>query len=653
MADTVDTKLRTAFIDDPLTLTYRPGEIPVLVRGILDETTARLAGIAQAQPSLDAIKAFEHVISRLVNGTRMALFMRQVHPDAIVRNESTEAEKVVDEYLIATLLRDDLYDVLKASQPFAQTEIDRRLAQRLIEDFERRGLALRGEARSRARELQERLSHLGRDFENNLSEMKYVELSFADVAGVPQSVLARCEKTAQGYRVPLLPTFVVPFMEHLQQAHARKLLSEAFDVKTRDANMPLLREALDIRHELTRLFGADTWVAYRTATQGARTAQNVAAFLDDLCVKLAPIAASDIALLGQLKATDGDTSPFAPWDFAYYGRLLREREHAIDHEALRAYFPAEHVIRTMLACVEELFAVHCELESVRAWDCDVLRITFRESSAIIAYCYLDLYPRDGKYSHAAAFNLRAGRADEDGSYVVPVSASVCNFTAPQDGVALLSHDEVQTLFHEFGHILHQTLTRVQYSRLSGTQVPRDYVEVPSQAFEEWPLHPAILRRISKHAQTGEPLPDDVIDRLIASDTCLRGYYHMRQVLMSLFDFRLHAHPEAARDPAGTYMALYEQLLGIAPLQTRGFPSSFGHLMGGYDALYYSYLWSKVHALDVVEQFRREGMTSAVAGARYRAAVLETGDARDALESLAAFLGRPPSSDPFVHYLRGA
>jgi thimet oligopeptidase len=233
-------------------------------------------------------------------------------------------------------------------------------------------------------------------------------------------------------------------------------------------------------------------------------------------------------------------------------------------------------------------------------------------------------------------------------YVTPISAIVCNFAPPtKERPALLSHDEVETLFHEFGHIMHQGLTTAPYSYLSGTNVPTDFVEMPSQILEHWAWDAQILKQVSLHYKTGEPLPDELIERLIATRHFNEARIYTRQVLLALYDFTLHTQ---YADPIETWKRLYKEIGTLDPLENTHWPAGFGHLMGGYDAGYYSYLWSKVYADDLFTRFKRDGLMNPQAGQAYRQLILEPGDTKDQMELMKQFLGREPNSDAFFELM---
>jgi Zn-dependent oligopeptidase len=281
---------------------------------------------------------------------------------------------------------------------------------------------------------------------------------------------------------------------------------------------------------------------------------------------------------------------------------------------------------------------HPEVQTYEVYD--------KSSNDLIGHFYMDLFPREGKYTHAAAFPLQKGCVLANGEWQLPASAMVCNFAKPLPGTpSLLKHDEVETFFHEFGHIMHGICAKAKYARFAGTSTERDFVECPSQMLENWCWDKEILRKISCHHKTGEPLPDALLDKMIAAKNVNSGLLNLRQVFYGVFDQT--AHTSEHIDSAKLYNTLRAEITKTAPQPQTNGAASFGHLVGGYDASYYGYLWSKVFSADLFEQFSQKGVMSAELGKRYREMILQPGGSKDGDEMLRDFLGRDPIMQPFV------
>ena len=303
----------------------------------------------------------------------------------------------------------------------------------------------------------------------------------------------------------------------------------------------------------------------------------------------------------------------------------------------------------MFEVTGEVFGLeYTEVEDAKAWHADVTLYEVRNAGGTtpIAYFYADLFPREGKFGHAAAFSITYGRREDDGSYRPPVAAIVANFTRPTDSSpSLLKHDEALTLWHEFGHILHFCLSTVDTYRFSGYDTEWDFVEAPSQIMENWMWEPEVLGRFARHHATGEPIPVELVERLVAARDLNAALFDLRQVFLGKLDLGMHAVAEAP-DLMDAYRTAYQHTL-LPFHEDTFFPAGFGHLMGGYDAGYYGYLWARVYGDDMFSEFERIGITSPEVGRRYRDAVLATGGTRDAIDHLRDFLGREPTSDAFL------
>jgi Zn-dependent oligopeptidase len=327
-----------------------------------------------------------------------------------------------------------------------------------------------------------------------------------------------------------------------------------------------------------------------------------------------------------------------------------KKRYQVDKEKVRQYFPTDLVVEQMLKIYQEVLGLRfTEIKPADAWHPDVKRYEISDSrtGVRIAQFYMDLYPREGKYKHAAAFTLVQGRELPDGSYRKPSSAIVANFDKPtSERPSLIPHSDVETLFHEFGHIMHQTLTRAQYQRFAGSNVARDFVESPSQMFQQWVWKEEVLDRVSGLASDRtQKLPKELIAKLLAARTADSGLTYLRQNFFATYDMDLHTAEELP-DTTALYGKLMKEV-SLIPMSAGAMPeASFTHLMG-YDAGYYGYLWSEVYALDGFSRFVKEGLLSEKVGRDYRREVLEKGSSREESASLSAFLGREPNDEAFL------
>jgi oligopeptidase A len=419
-------------------------------------------------------------------------------------------------------------------------------------------------------------------------------------------------------------------------------------------NAPILEEILALRQELARLLGFDTYADYSLTTKMADSPAQVLDFLEDLARRAKPQAQEEFAELSAYARDELGIDALKPWDVAYTSEKLREARYAISQEQLRPYFPAPRVVDGLFQVVERLYGVQVtEDSSAPSYHDDVRFFRITEQGKPIAGFYLDLYAREGKRGGAWMADCRVRRKTENGVQL-PVAFLTCNFTAPVGGKpALLTHDEVTTLFHEFGHGLHHMLTKQEVADVSGINgVAWDAVELPSQFMENYCWEREGLDLLAKHVDTGEPLPDVLFERLQAAKNFQSAMGMMRQIEFSLFDVRLHHELEApsASDVQTLLNDVRSQTSVVPVVDFNRFQNSFSHIFaGGYAAGYYSYKWAEVLSADAWSAFEEAGIFDPTTGQRFREEILEQGGARDAAELFRAFRGREPSVEPLLRH----
>lgn len=347
----------------------------------------------------------------------------------------------------------------------------------------------------------------------------------------------------------------------------------------------------------------------------------------------------------------GNAEFIADWDYSYLLNLSNKKDFHVDHRVIQEYFPTEQVVPKVMRIFEKVLSLKfAEVENAEKWHEEVKLFEVRdaESNGKMGYFFLDLYPRDGKYGHAAMFELQPRWKTKDGETLYPICAVLTNFTPPSGAnPSLLNHGELTTFFHEFGHVMHEICRTNKYFAFGLNGVDTDFVEAPSQMLENWAWQPEILKGLSSHYKTGEKLPEKVIDSLVKSHSANAGGSTLRQILLARLDQELHSG-DGSRDAARVYRDLQRLLMGMEPIEGTNFPAHFGHLAGGYDASYYGYLWSEVFSTDMFESaFKKEGILNSAVGKRYRDIILGPGGARDPAEMLREFLGRDPSDAPFL------
>ena len=623
----------------------------------VDVAASTLVAIPASERSLrNTLEELDDIHNQLGQASGRYAFLAQVAPDEAVRDAALAFQQELDAYSIALGFREDLY---QAVREFAKTapaaDLDRdaaRLLEFILRDFRRNGFDLEPDARAQVEALKQELVDLGVRFRRNIDESDdALLLTREQLVGLPDAYIEglRTEETADGlrFRVSLDYPEMYPFFEAADDGSLRRELFLLNHNKAAEENLPLLERALAARDEAAGLMGYASWADYILEIRMAGTPAAALDFLEDLERRVQAKADRDIEELTAAKRehTDDPDAALMLWDWRYYQQRVLREQHQIDQFAVAEYFPLEDTLQGMLNVYADLVGVRfTQLEETQAWHPDV-RLYAIEDAATgdhIAHAYMDLHPRPDKYGHAAAFTLRPGRLLSDGSYQAPVSAIVANFTKPTDSTpSLLRYSEVQTLFHEFGHILHQTLTRATYARFSGTSVERDFVEAPSQMLEHWIRDPQVIANVTRHFESDEPLPPALLERMNASRNVASGLHWLRQLYFARLDLAYHAAGRE-KDTDSIAESLHD-ITGFRFAAGTHFQAGFGHLFG-YDAGYYGYLWSKVFGDDMFDRFEAG---DADAGADYRRIILEQGGEIDASELVRAFLGREPRNDAFL------
>ena len=596
--------------------------------------------------------------------TASVTFPQYVAVEEAVRAAATAASKRVDEFHIERSMREDLYraarGVADATDGTALDAEEQRFLDKVLLEFRHNGLELpEGPARARLRALRQQLADACTDFARALNEdTTALSLSAEDLAGAPADFLAGLPRDADGrFRVSMKYPDLFGVLRHVRSEHVRRAMDEA-NGRRCAGNRALLADAVRMRHEAAALLGYPTHAALVLEDKMARTPGAARAFLDALRTRLVPFAQAELARLGALKEAETGTPVLGSWDYHYYTRQLLEREWAVDAEHVRQFFALEPVTDAMLALFADVLGLaFARVPDAPVWHADVALWAVRDrhrGNALLGHVYLDLFPRAGKYTHAACFNLVPGY-DTGAGRQLPVAAMVANFTRPTpDAPSLLTHDEVVTLFHELGHAMHDMCARVRVPRFHGTAVEGDFVEAPSQMLENWCWQEATLTRLSAHHRTGAPLPPDLAARLVRTKNVNAGLLNLRQVFFATWDLTIHgpAAPDLSPDAID---ALYAQLraeISLVPQPAGVWPAaSFGHMMGGYDAGYYGYLWSQVFSADMFySRFLPVLDAPGTVGDQYRREILQPGGSRDGMVSLKAFLGREPVQEPFLRSL---
>ncbi|KAJ2589278.1 metalloendopeptidase [Coemansia sp. RSA 1722] len=635
--------------------------------------------IAEAKATFDAVAAqakptFESVIAPLATRENkrsaeyaVITFLQNVSTDKSVRDASTEAEEKLDAFEIESMMREDLYKVVHAvyenkKELEALDDEDRRLVKKLELQFQRSGLALASDKRERLGEIRKRLSELGIKFSRNVNENDGRKtFTREELAGLPDSFFeGRETEVVDGVEKFVVTTKypdMVPVMELAHHETTRQQLAVANEQRCPE-NVPLMQEAIGLRLEAARLLGYKTHAEYVLVEKMADSPKSVMDFEEDLRSKLNVLAKRELKEFEERKRADKSVlgKPYEglyTWDFRYYANQIKERKHKISSEEVKQYFPMKQVTRGILDVYQSMLGLRfVKVADPPVWhpDVEMYEVWEAHEDVFVGHFYLDLFPRDAKYNHAAVWPIRPGYAKPDGTHEFPVAAMVANFPKPTPSApALMTHDDAVTLLHELGHVFHSICSQTKWARFHGTQTEGDFVEAPSQMLENWGWEPSVLRRFAVHHSSGEPIPEDLVKRLVAAKNEGAGLFNLRQVFFGLFDMAIHDTADGKVDAK----AIYNQLRQDVSLFKNGSDdtwgmATFGHMMGGYDAGYYGYLWSEVFSADMyASRFLKEGVNNPKTGMDYRREILRPGGSRDASVSLHRFLGRDPNNKAFL------
>ncbi|XP_058473682.1 neurolysin, mitochondrial isoform X1 [Solea solea] len=587
-------------------------------------------------------------------------FPQYVCPSKEVRTASTEADKTLSEFDVEISMREDVFERITALQGKLQDDLspeEKRFLDRLVTLGRRRGLHLSKDIQEEVKRISKLISELSIEFNSNLNEDNtFLVFHHHELGGLADTYLNGLERTDNGqYVVTLEYPHYFPLMKRCHNPETRRKMETAFHSRCKEVNTAILEQLIQLRAKVADVLGYSSHANYVLEMNMAKNASNVSNFLDTFYETLKPIGIKERKYILALKKReclmkgyefDGQINA---WDLPYYMNQVEQCKFAVNKDKLIEYFPLDVVTEGLFGIYQELLGLtYTEVEHAHAWHENVKLYSAHdtETGEEVGQFYMDLHPREGKYGHAACFGLQPGCRGPDGKRRVPVAAMVANFTKPRKGwPSLLQHHEVETYFHEFGHVMHEICSKTVFSEFSGTQVETDFVEVPSQMLENWVWEKEPLRRMSRHYKDGSPIPDNLLDKLIASRVANTGLMNLRQVVLSKVDQLLHNSSHA--DTAEVFAKHCEDILGVPATPGTNMTASFSHLAGGYDGQYYSYLWSEVYSMDIFfSRFKKEGIMNPKVGKEYRRVILEPGGRVDGMDMLETYLGRPPCQDAF-------
>jgi len=664
--------------DLPSYSAIRPEHVEPAVDAVLAENRAALAGLLERNagtPTWDGlVLALDEMNARLGQAWSPVSHLNAVCNNAELRAAYEACLPKLSAYYTELGQNQALFQAYQAlAQSPAAAGFDvaqTTILEHALRDFRLSGIDLPPAEQQRYGEIQMKLSELASKFSNQLLDAtqawsKHVTEEAA-LAGLTESAKAQMAQAAQakgldGWLITLeFPSYfaVITYAddralrEEIYSAYCTRASDQGPNAGQND-NGPVMLEILALRQELAKLLGFANYAELSLASKMAENTDQVLSFLRDLGARGKPFAAQDLAELKAFAAEQGCVD-LQSWDVGYYSEKLREQRYSISQEILRAYFPIDKVLGGLFAMVEKLYGIQIkELSGFDTWHPDVRLFEITENGQHVGRFFFDLYARANKRGGAWMDGARDKRRDADGALISPVANLVCNFTpAVGDKPALLTHDEVTTLFHEFGHGLHHLLTRVEHAGASGINgVAWDAVELPSQFMENWCWEPEGLALISGHYETGEPLPQDLLEKMLAAKNFQSGLMMVRQVEFSLFDFELHATHGDGRSVLEVLESIRSEVSVLRPPVYNRFPNSFAHIFaGGYAAGYYSYKWAEVLSADAFSKFEEEGVFNPDTGRAFREAILARGGSQAPMVLFVDFRGREPSIDALLRHL---
>ncbi|KAJ2716109.1 metalloendopeptidase [Coemansia spiralis] len=624
-----------------------------------------VAAMARTRQDIDAKLYILPFLSSVVVQPKQS--NSSVAVDMEIRDASTNATQHLNDYTAECSERGDIYRAVRAvfdnADEMAKLDHeDRRLVEKMELEYRHLGALLPPEKCQTLAGIKRRLSMLESDFERCMREQDAKMLFTRDeLEGLPEDYFdGRTVEAADGvtkYVVTSKYPDYRPLLAYAKRERTRRAMLVAAETRCPD-NILRLQEMVQLRHESAQLLGYSSYSEYAMSSFMARSPRIAMAMEEELRVRLAAPAARELAELGALKKADvelaGDEyEGFFNWDTAYYARIAKESKYSIQEDEVRQYFALGTTLRGILDIIQQILGVRItQVANPSVWHPDVAMYEVWEAaeSVFVGHLYLDLHPRQGKYSQAAMFQLRSGFTRSDGTREYPAAAIVANFPrATSAAPALLTHDNVVTLMHELGHAFHNLCAHTKWGYFHGTKVEGDFIETPSQMLENWGWDPASLRKFAVHYKTGEPIPDDLVAKLVAAKNQGAGLDNLYQVFLGLFDLAIHSSTNGNVDVLQMFNDMRSEIsmIGNGNAVTHKV-TTFGHLAGGFASLVYSYMWSHVFSADMyATRFQKEGLDNATTGMDYRTETLRPGGSRDAMESMVRFLGRKPNNNAFL------
>ena len=572
-----------------------------------------------------------------------------VDPDEALRKAAEDCEIKISEFQTSVFQNPKLYEQIKKLK--TNDEIEKKYRQDILDRCENTGVQLTAEKRARLKAIFDELAKIEQEYARNVRDnAEKLEFTPAELKGLPDSYISGLKKNEKGnYLLGFEYPEYRPFMELAESDDARKRYQTAFTRRGTEKNLGLLKQAMDLRYEIAQLFGKKSYAEWVLQHRMAKDPATVNKFLSEVHATVAPLEKKEVQTLREFKAKTlkipVEKAEINRWSEAYWSEKLRKEKYEVDQEKLRDYFPTQASQEWIFAISSDLYGIDFQPAKVDVWQDEVeyYDVKDKKTGEMLGGLYIDKYPRKGKYGHAAVWGVKGGSTLTNRK---PISALVTNFNRKG-----LNSDELETFVHEFGHALHGILSNTRFASQSGTSVERDFVEAPSQMYEEWARRKETLSTLANYCKPACPRVDDaLISKLNAVHSYGRGLHYARQTLYAQFDMALHSTDALKVQPLEVWKKM-EGATALGYVPTTEFPGQFNHIMGGYQVGYYGYMWSEVMALDMLSAFG-DNLNNPEVGQRYRKTILSQGGQYEAEKIVHDFLGRKPDNKAFFDEITG-
>ncbi|WP_180025019.1 M3 family metallopeptidase [Acinetobacter sp. YH1901134] len=633
---------------------FQAKEIPALCDAKIQQVKTDLAAFEQKKIKNNAKAApvlaeWDQIFAKFEDFYGPIGLYSNVDPDEVLRKAAEDCEIKIMEFQTSVYQNPKLYEQIKKLK--TNDEIDKKMRQDILDGFENTGVQFTPEKRARLKAIFDELAKIEQEYARNVRDNKEkLEFTPAELKGLPDSYISGLKKNEKGnYLLGFEYPEYRPFMELAESDDARKRYQTAFTRRGTEKNLVLLKQAMDLRYEIAQLFGKKSYAEWVLQHRMAKDPETVNKFLADVHQTVAPLEKKEVKTLREFKAKSLkiplEKAEINRWSESYWSEKLRKEKYQIDQEKLRDYFPTQASQEWIFAISSDLYGIEFKPAKVDVWQSEVeyYDVKDKKTGELLGGLYIDKYPREGKYGHAAVWGVKGGSTLTKRK---PISALVTNFNRKG-----LNSDELETFVHEFGHALHGILSNTRYASQSGTSVERDFVEAPSQMYEEWARRKETLSTLANYCNPACPPVDDaLINKLKAVHSYGRGLHYARQALYAKYDMALHSSDALSVKPLDVWKKMEgETALGYVP--STEFPGQFNHIMGGYQVGYYGYMWSEVMALDMLSAFG-DNLNNPEVGQRYRKTILSQGGQYEAEKLVHDFLGRKPDNKAFFDEITG-